>query len=211
MRLFGLTLVLIAGVTLHAQRSSSSSPLLALQTRELGTGSPLVLLGGGVLGSDGWGNAPSIFARTHRVINAQSLAVQYGLEERPLPAGYSLQTEVDAPPATPRSVAAIPPARHASVGPAPLSAGNLSAVERAKDASRARAPVRRASWRLRCPAARRRQGWAALTTHRWPETTRPAFHRALLHGCDVLPRACACGPRVGLLTVTSTDEVSRRS
>jgi hypothetical protein len=30
------------------------------------------------------------------VINAQSLAVQHGLEGRPLPVDYALQTEVDA-------------------------------------------------------------------------------------------------------------------
>ncbi len=35
-------------------------------------------------------------ARAHRVINAQSLAVQYGLENRSLPSDYSLQSEVSA-------------------------------------------------------------------------------------------------------------------
>jgi pimeloyl-ACP methyl ester carboxylesterase len=39
---------------------------------------------------------PSLLAKTHRVINAQSLAVQYGLDGKPLPVGYELQTEVDA-------------------------------------------------------------------------------------------------------------------
>ena len=56
----------------------------------------LILLGGGLLGADGWGGVPSVLAKTHRVINAQSLAVQYGLDGKPLPAGYQLQTEVDA-------------------------------------------------------------------------------------------------------------------
>jgi pimeloyl-ACP methyl ester carboxylesterase len=37
-----------------------------------------------------------LLAKVHRVINAQSLAVQYGRENRPLPAGYSLHTEVAA-------------------------------------------------------------------------------------------------------------------
>lgn len=69
---------------------------LQLQARVLGDGSPVVLLGGGLLGADGWGRVPQTLAATRRVINLQSLAVQYGLEERPLPAGYSIQTEVDA-------------------------------------------------------------------------------------------------------------------
>lgn len=56
----------------------------------------MVLLGGGLLGADGWGGVPAVLARTHRVVNVQSLAVQYGLDNRPLPAGYSLMTEVAA-------------------------------------------------------------------------------------------------------------------
>ena len=56
----------------------------------------MVLLGGGLLGADGWGGVPAALATTHRVVNVQSLAVQYGLEDRPLPEGYSLMTEVAA-------------------------------------------------------------------------------------------------------------------
>jgi pimeloyl-ACP methyl ester carboxylesterase len=67
-----------------------------LQARVLGDGAPVVLLGGGLLGADGWGQVPRVLARTRRVLNLQSLAVQYGLEDRSLPAGYSIQTEVDA-------------------------------------------------------------------------------------------------------------------
>ncbi len=55
-----------------------------------------MLLGGGLLGADGWGTVPAALARTHRVINVQSLAVQYGLDDRPLPDGYSLRSEVEA-------------------------------------------------------------------------------------------------------------------
>jgi pimeloyl-ACP methyl ester carboxylesterase/ketosteroid isomerase-like protein len=56
----------------------------------------VVLVGGGLLGADGWGGVPAVLARTHRVVNVQSVAVEYGLENRPLPASYSLMTEVEA-------------------------------------------------------------------------------------------------------------------
>jgi hypothetical protein len=46
--------------------------------------------------ADGWGGVPPLLSKTHRVINAESLAVQYGLENRDLPTGYSLHTEVTA-------------------------------------------------------------------------------------------------------------------
>lgn len=89
-------LTLIATARTTAQNTANPNAPLELQTRVLGSGSPVVLLGGGLLGADGWGGVPSLLAKTHRVVNAQSLAVQYGLEGRPLPVGYSLQTEVDA-------------------------------------------------------------------------------------------------------------------
>src|SRR5262245_41974270 len=76
-------------------RSTANAPL-QLPTRILGSGTSVILLGGGLLGTDGWGGVPSLLAKTHRVINAQSLAVQYGLDGKPLPVGYELQTEVDA-------------------------------------------------------------------------------------------------------------------
>ena len=61
-----------------------------------GDGATVVLLGGGLLGADGWGDVPRVLAKTRRVINLQSLAVQYGLENRSLPNGYSIHTEVSA-------------------------------------------------------------------------------------------------------------------
>jgi pimeloyl-ACP methyl ester carboxylesterase len=79
-----------------ARSSSQTDAPPQLQARLLGDGAPVVLLGGGLLGADGWGEVPLVLARTRRVLNLQSLAVQYGLEDRPLPAGYSIQTEVDA-------------------------------------------------------------------------------------------------------------------
>ena len=93
--LFG-ALTLIATARTGAQNTADPNAPLELQVRVLGSGSPVALLGGGLLGADGWGGVPVLLAKTHRVINAQSLAVQYGLEGRTLPVGYSLQSEVGA-------------------------------------------------------------------------------------------------------------------
>jgi pimeloyl-ACP methyl ester carboxylesterase len=93
-RITCLGLVVVAGSAATAAQSPSIE--VRAQGRVLGSGSPVVLLGGGLLGADGWGGVPAVLAKTHRVVNVQSLAVQYGLENRPLPAGYSLMTEVAA-------------------------------------------------------------------------------------------------------------------
>jgi pimeloyl-ACP methyl ester carboxylesterase len=89
-------LILTAAARPGTQNRSTANAPPQLQTRVLGSGNPVILLGGGLLGADGWGGVPPLLAKTHRVINAQSLAVQYGLDGKPLPAGYELQTEVDA-------------------------------------------------------------------------------------------------------------------
>jgi pimeloyl-ACP methyl ester carboxylesterase len=95
-RVFCAGLVLGAAFLAPARSSSRTDAPPQLQARVLGSGAPVVLLGGGLLGADGWGEVPRVLARTRRVLNVQSLAVQYGLENRSLPAGYSIQTEVDA-------------------------------------------------------------------------------------------------------------------
>jgi pimeloyl-ACP methyl ester carboxylesterase len=91
----GALLLTAATQTTTQHRSIANAPL-QLQTRVLGSGNPVILLGGGLLGADGWGGVPPLLAKTHRVINAQSLAVEYGLEGKTLPVSYELQTEVDA-------------------------------------------------------------------------------------------------------------------
>lgn len=91
----GALILTTAARTSTQNRPTANAPL-QLQTRVLGSGSPVILLGGGLLGADGWGGVPSRLAKTHRVVNAQSLAVQYGLDGKTLPVGYKLQTEVDA-------------------------------------------------------------------------------------------------------------------
>ena len=95
-RLVCFGLMLGAAVLLPARSSSQTDAPPQLQARLLGDGAPVVLLGGGLLGADGWGDVPRVLAGTRRVLNLQSLAVQYGLENRSLPGGYSIQTEVDA-------------------------------------------------------------------------------------------------------------------
>lgn len=96
MRVTGIGLVMAAAVVASARSSSQADGPLQLQARVLGQGTAVVLLGGGLLGADGWGQVPQVLARTRRVFNLQSLAVQYGLEDRALPSGYSIRTEVDA-------------------------------------------------------------------------------------------------------------------
>jgi pimeloyl-ACP methyl ester carboxylesterase len=91
-----VTVLMLAAGQVAAQNPSNATASLRLESKVLGSGRAIVLLGGGLLGADGWGGVPSLLAQTHRVVNAQSLVVQYGLENRPLPAGYSLRTEVDA-------------------------------------------------------------------------------------------------------------------
>jgi pimeloyl-ACP methyl ester carboxylesterase len=95
MRIVCSALVLMASVLVTAQNPSTVNRPLRAQAQVLGTGDPVVLLGGGLLGADGWGGVPGVLAKTHRVINVQSLAVEYGLESRPLPNGYSLRTEAE--------------------------------------------------------------------------------------------------------------------
>ena len=89
-------LVVTAAARTSTQNRATANVPLQVQTRVLGSGNPVILLGGGLLGADGWGGVPSLLATTHRVINAQSLAVEYGLDGKPLPVSYELQTEVDA-------------------------------------------------------------------------------------------------------------------
>lgn len=95
-RLLGIGVVVAAVLVAPAHSASQADGPLQLQSRVLGEGTPVVLLGGGLLGADGWGQVPQTLARTRRVFNLQSLAVQYGLEDRALPTGYSIRTEVDA-------------------------------------------------------------------------------------------------------------------
>lgn len=67
-----------------------------MDTRAIGEGAPLVLVGGGLTGYHSWEPHAAALAKTRRVIRAQPLSVQYGLEGRPLPEGYSVRMESQA-------------------------------------------------------------------------------------------------------------------
>ena len=96
MRVLWIGVAIATTIVAFSRGSLQPDTSLQLQARVLGEGPPVVLLGGGLLGADGWGEVPQLLARTRRVVNLQSLVVQYGLEDRALPDGYTIHTEVDA-------------------------------------------------------------------------------------------------------------------
>jgi pimeloyl-ACP methyl ester carboxylesterase len=64
-----------------------------MQTERIGHGPPVVLVGGGLTGWASWEPHAQRLAATRQVIRLQLLNVQYGLENRPLPDGYSIRAE----------------------------------------------------------------------------------------------------------------------
>lgn len=74
---------------------------LKMQCDVRGEGDPIVLVGGGLTGWKSWEPFVETFKAKHRkAIRVQLLAVQYGLEDRPLPENYSVKTESGALAAT---------------------------------------------------------------------------------------------------------------
>jgi pimeloyl-ACP methyl ester carboxylesterase len=69
---------------------------LKLQLDVRGDGAPLVLVGGGLTGMLSFLPHQQRLASQRKVIRAQLLSVQYGLEDRPLPQGYGLRMESEA-------------------------------------------------------------------------------------------------------------------
>jgi pimeloyl-ACP methyl ester carboxylesterase len=67
--------------------------LHVLQAHRAGTGPPLVLIGGGLTGWASWEPHQQRLAASREVVRLQLLSVQYGLEDRGLPEGYSVRTE----------------------------------------------------------------------------------------------------------------------
>ncbi len=57
-RFLCLWLLLTAGVVAAAPKPATPEEPVRLQARVAGSGSPVVLLGGGLLGADGWGAFP---------------------------------------------------------------------------------------------------------------------------------------------------------
>jgi pimeloyl-ACP methyl ester carboxylesterase len=78
---------------------SQNSMLMAapkMQYKIAGEGPPLVLLPGGLTGWVSWDSYVPQFAARHRVLQFQLLAVEWGLENKPLPARYSVRMESEA-------------------------------------------------------------------------------------------------------------------
>jgi pimeloyl-ACP methyl ester carboxylesterase len=66
---------------------------MVMQTESMGEGPPLVLVGGGLTGWLSWIPHQERLASSRRVARAQPLAVQLGLENRPVPDDYSVDVE----------------------------------------------------------------------------------------------------------------------
>jgi len=69
---------------------------MKMQTHVAGHGAPLALVGGGLTGALSWEPFQMRLAATRRVARFQPLVVQYGLENRRVPADYSVDMESDA-------------------------------------------------------------------------------------------------------------------
>lgn len=82
--------------TSEADMSKSSDPSLKMQVDVQGEGPPLVLVGGGLTGMHSFAPHQKRLAHERKVIRAQLIEVQYGLENRPLPKGYGLRMESEA-------------------------------------------------------------------------------------------------------------------
>jgi pimeloyl-ACP methyl ester carboxylesterase len=80
------------GAMEHAPAIRTGEPL-RMQADPSGTGTPLILIGGGLTGWASWEPHAIRLSRTHRPVRLQLLSVQFGLEDRALPEGYSVKTE----------------------------------------------------------------------------------------------------------------------
>lgn len=67
--------------------------VLRMPSERTGSGRPVVLIGGGLTGWASWQAHAERLAATREVVRLQLLGVQHGLEDRPLPEGYSVRTE----------------------------------------------------------------------------------------------------------------------
>jgi pimeloyl-ACP methyl ester carboxylesterase len=77
--------------TKTAPVENTSTP--RMQAEQTGSGRPVVLIGGGLTGWASWEPHAARLAATREVTRLQLLSVQYGLEDRPLPDGYSVRME----------------------------------------------------------------------------------------------------------------------
>jgi pimeloyl-ACP methyl ester carboxylesterase len=71
-----------------------------MQSQVEGSGPTLVMVGGGTTGALSWQQHVTRLSPTRKLIRLQTLNVQYGLENRPLPLNYSIELESHAMKAT---------------------------------------------------------------------------------------------------------------
>ncbi|HEU0029858.1 MAG TPA: alpha/beta hydrolase [Kofleriaceae bacterium] len=84
----------LATCTAHQEPPTmTTNHVLEMQLDVQGTGAPLVLVGGGLTGWDSWVPHQQRLASSRTVARAQPLAVQLGLDDAKLPAGYSIRVE----------------------------------------------------------------------------------------------------------------------
>ena len=94
-----LVLLFAAGCAIRASEpvgdrcDQLGEPKRLMQVQVDGAGRPVVFLGGGILGALNWQQHAQRLATDRRVLRLQNLNVQYGLENRPLPTGYSVRME----------------------------------------------------------------------------------------------------------------------
>jgi pimeloyl-ACP methyl ester carboxylesterase len=95
---------------LFPQNKNTMSNTLRLQVKITGEGTPLLLVPGGLTGWKSWESFVDTFtAMQKKVIRVQLLSVEYGLENKQLPADYSVEMESHALAATLDSLGYITP------------------------------------------------------------------------------------------------------
>src|SRR5207248_11483235 len=72
-----------------SQASDQKINGMKMQSQISGSGSPVVLVPGGLTGWISWEPHAKILSTEHKVIRVQLLNVQFGLENRQLPSDYS--------------------------------------------------------------------------------------------------------------------------
>lgn len=86
----------IACVTKENKKDNVTIERRMMQTKTKGEGKSLVLVPGGLTGWVSWDPFVDYFASSRKVVQVQLLNVEYGLENKPLPEGYSVRTESEA-------------------------------------------------------------------------------------------------------------------
>jgi pimeloyl-ACP methyl ester carboxylesterase len=100
MKILSITAMLVIIITcvnvqIKTQNIIHMEPL-KLQYKVTGEGRPLVLIPGGLTGSVSWDPFVPGFSDSNRILQFQLLNVQYGLENKQLPANYTMRMESEA-------------------------------------------------------------------------------------------------------------------